>query len=77
MDARTLAPKWAIWRRTLKRLADTLGSCKAKTKTKALARLLADKVAEKELETLGDKVNTVSLHYGLNCQRPRPKHLGT
>lgn len=85
VDARNLAPKWAIWRPTLKRLDDTLASCKAKTqcnslgdvKTKALACLLADKVAEKEVETLGDKVNTVSLDYGLNCKRPRPKHLGT
>ena len=71
VDARTLAPKWAIWRSTLKRLPDTLASCNAKTqcsalvhvKTKALARLLGDNVAEKEVETLGDKVNTVSLDY--------------
>ena len=67
MDARTLAPKWAIWRPTLKRLDDTLASCKAKTqcnalgyvRTKTLACLLTDTVAEKEAETLGDKVDTV------------------
>lgn len=48
-------------------LDDTLASCKAKTqcnalgyvRTKTLACLLTDSVAEKEAETLGAKVDTV------------------